>query len=347
MSMFPSTSVRPPGRRTFLGVGLAALTVFAAATLGRGEVSPTNSSPSGGTYRNPLLPDRDLADPHVIRVKGKYYLYPTSDTKGYEVFVSEDLVHWERKARAFADPRGGDWAPEVFYNRRGDGKFYLYYTDNAPEPKPGLSRKQVGVAVAPDPLGPFTDKAVLASEAIDADPFQDDDGRIYLYYVDLAGGFKIVVQPMADPLTKQGEPRMLIRPTEDWEKRSGAVTEGPFMLKHNGVYYLMYSGTGADSPNYGIGYATSQSPLGPFVKHPGNPIAHRGGNVLGPGHHCVIEGPDGKLWLVYHQKWKDDRSFHRFLALDPLWFDAQGVIHVKLSRDTDEPAPVLKSEKGW
>ena len=88
---------------------------------------------------------------------------------------------------------------------------------------------------------------------------------------------------MADPLTKKGEPKILIRPTEDWEKRSGEVTEGPFILKRQGTYYLTYSGTGADSPDYGIGYATSQSPTGPFVKYAGNPIAHRGGNVLGPG----------------------------------------------------------------
>jgi xylan 1,4-beta-xylosidase len=117
------------------------------------------------------------------------------------------------------------------------------------------------------------------------------------------------------------------------------VTEGPFMLKRNGTYYLMYSGTGADSPNYGIGYATAKSPLGPFVKYAGNPIAHRGGTVLGPGHHSVVTGPDGKLWLVYHQKWTEEKSFNRFLAIDPLWFDADGVIHAKVSRDTDEPAP--------
>lgn len=43
------------------------------------------------------------------------------------MFVSDDLVHWERKARVFRDPRGGDWAPEVFHNKRGDGKFYIYY----------------------------------------------------------------------------------------------------------------------------------------------------------------------------------------------------------------------------
>jgi beta-xylosidase len=297
------------------------------------------ATPPARTYRNPLLPDREFADPDVIRVDGKYYLYATTDTRGYEVFVSDDLVHWERKARAFRDPLGGDWAPEVLHNTRGDGKYYLYYTDNASEERSALGNKQIGVAVANSPLGPFEDKSVLAADSIDADPFQDDDGKLYLYYVNLSGGFKILVQPLADPLTKEGEARILIHPTEAWEKRSGQVTEGPFMVKHNGTYYLMYSGTGANSPNYGIGYATSKSPLGPFVKYPGNPIAHRGGGVLGPGHHCVIQGPDGKLWMVYHQKWSTEKSFHRFLAIDPLWFDAQGVIHVRVTRGTDEPAP--------
>jgi xylan 1,4-beta-xylosidase len=323
---------------SFLLVCAATLATQAGST----ERSDTSNFPgpqSGKTYRNPLLPDRELADPFVLRFQGKYYLYPTSDSRGYEVFVSDDLVHWERKARAFHDPRGGCWAPEVLHDQHGDGKFYLYYTDNAPEATPARMRKQVGVAVADNPLGPFVDKGPLAADSIDADPFQDDDRNLYLYYVELAGGFKILVQPMSDPLTKKGPPKVLLRPTEPWEKRSGEVTEGPFMLKRKGTYYLTYSGTGADSPNYGIGYATSSSPLGPFLKHPGNPIAHRGGNVLGPGHHCVVQGPNAKLWLVYHQKWDAGQSFHRFLALDPLWFDDRGVIHTRLTRDTDEPVP--------
>jgi xylan 1,4-beta-xylosidase len=140
-------------------------------------------------------------------------------------------------------------------------------------------------------------------------------------------------------MAKVGDPKVVIYPTEEWEMRSGWVTEGPFMLKHNGTYYLMYSGSGADTPNYGIGYATSKSPMGPFVKYAGNPIVHRGGNVVGPGHHCVVTGPDGKLWMLYHQKWDDSLSFHRFLALDPIWFDDAGVLHARVSRDTPEPAP--------
>jgi iduronate 2-sulfatase len=302
------------------------------------EAKPQIRGGAKKTYRNPLLPKQQIADPHVIKVGDTYYLYATTHTRGYDAYVSKDLVRWENKGSVFDDPRGGAWAPDVFHNAKGDGKFYLYYTDNAP----GHSRqldKQIGVAVADGPLGPFVDKSVFVTNAIDAHVYQDDDGKLYFYYVDLVGGFKIRAQRMSDPLTLQGDPTVVIHPTELWEKVSGHVTEGPFVLKRNGTYYLMYSGTGADSPNYGIGYATSKSPLGPFEKFRGNPIVSRGGKVLGPGHHCVIEGPDKKLWNIYHQKWNDKTNFTRFLAIDPLWFDDAGVLHGKATRETDEPAP--------
>ena len=291
------------------------------------------------TYRNPIIDKIGPADPHVIKYEGKYYLYPTTDGRGYDVFVSDDLVRWEQKPKPFTHRNGGAWAPDVFYNKRGDGKFYLYYTVNA-KPPPERDGKVIGVAVGTHPLGPFIDKGFLINDSIDAHLFQDDDGSFYLYYSDITRGFnKIKVQPMASPLEKKGEATEVIRPTEEWEKKSGRVTEGPFMLKHNGIYYLMYSGTGADSPNYGIGYATSKSTIGPFEKYHGNPIAHRTENVFGPGHHSVVEGPDGRLWMVYHQKASTNIGWDRFIAIDPLWFDEQGIIHVKTTRGTDEPAP--------
>jgi len=312
---------------------------LAACSCKQAEQHPPTIPASAKTYSNPLLPEREIADPFVLRVDNRYWLYATTDSRGYEAFMSDDLVHWENKGRVFTDPLGGDWAPEVFHNRRGDGRFYLYYTDSMPGPERGPLEKQIGVAVADSPLGPFENKGVLATHSIDAHLFQDDDGSLYLYYVDLSGGFKIIAQPMADLWSKKGEGKVVIRPTDEWEMRSGHVTEGPFVLKHKGIYYLMFSGSGADSPFYGIGYATSKSPTGPFEKYFGNPIAQRSGEVIGPGHHCVIEGPNGKLWMVYHQKWNAERNWRRFLAIDPLWFDEQGVLHAKVSRGTQQPAP--------
>ena len=306
-------------------------------------VAQAAASQAGKTYRNPILDRIGPADPHVIRHEGKYYMYPTTDGKGYDVFVSDDLVHWEQKPKCFTDARGGAWAPDVFHHKNGDGKFYLYYTLNKPRGAQGTARpssgKQIGVAVSDSPLGPFKDQGNLVDDAIDAHLFQDDDGKLYLYYANLAGGFKIRVQPMSDLLKKRGEPTEVIRPTADWERKKGAVTEGPWMLTHKGLYYLMYSGSGADGPDYGIGYATANSPLGPFTKHPGNPIAKRGYGVFGPGHHSVVTGPDGKLWMLYHQQNSEEIGWKRFLALDPIWFDEQGVLHAKTTRGTDEPAP--------
>jgi beta-xylosidase len=237
-------------------------TEAAQAGANSGAAVPAASS----TYRNPLLPEVQMADPHVIRVNGKYYLYATTHTRGYDVYVSDDLVNWENKGRVFSDPRGGAWAPDVFHHRRGDGKFYLYYTDNMPGvPRTG-GNKQIGVAVSDSPLGPFEDKVVLVTNSIDAHLFADEDGALYFYWVHLAGGFKIMGQAMADPLTPKGEAKLLIRPTEEWEMRSGHVTEGPFMLKRNGTYYLMYSGTGADSPNYALATPQPNIPWGPSMK---------------------------------------------------------------------------------
>jgi beta-xylosidase len=313
-------------------VRAALLVLLLAAT------APAQEAPAR-TYRNPIIDRTGLADPAVIRVDGRYYLYPTGDTKSYEVYISTDLVRWANAGPVFTTPRGGLWAPDVFHHARGDGKFYLYYTDTQEGTPPREDRKQIGVAVADSPRGPFVDRGVLFRDAIDAHLFADDDGSLYLYFCnwDDRGGLAVV--PMADPLTPRGRPRTVLRATEPWERHDGPVSEAPWMLKHKDVYYLMYSASSTYVPEYAIGYATATGPLGPFAKYAGNPIARGGGGVLGPGHHSVAPGPDGRPWLVYHQKRTTRKAADRFLAIDPLWFDDAGVLHARLSRGTDQPAP--------
>jgi xylan 1,4-beta-xylosidase len=313
---------------------LAAFAVLAVSS--RGGISQAQSVSKGKTYRNPILDDNSMADPHILNVDGKYYMYPTSHGHGFDVYVSDDLVQWRNQGTVFNDPRGGAWAPDVFHSR--DGRCFLYYTDDMPDKHEFLD-KQIGVAVADSPLGPFVDRRVLATNSIDAHLFEDTDEKLYLYYVHLREGFRILVQPMADPLTPTGRPTELIRPTEPWERASGDVTEGPFVVKRNDTYYLTYSGTGADSPNYGIGYATSKSPTGPFTKFADNPIVKRTADIHGPGHHSMVNGPRGDLWMVYHQKRNAEINFDRFLAIDLVWFDEDGVLHAKVTKGTDEPAP--------
>ena len=286
-------------------------------------------------YRNPLL-ETDLADPAVIRHEGTFYLYATGDVngdRGIRAYTSENLVEWKRGPVVFQPGQPHVWAPDV-YRDAASGKFYLYYTVS----------ETVGVAEGPGPLGPFQIKRKFFDKAIDAHLFRDEDGKLYLYYVQFPG-FHISVQTMANPTEPQGQPKELIHPEAGWEKRAGEVTEGPWMIKRAGKYYLLYSGSGANTPDYGVGYATSKSPLGPFVKSPDNPIIHRGEGLFGPGHGCAVQDDAGQWWHIYHQKRTADIAWPRFLALDPLRFDADGGLHGEATRGKMRPGPVIKPRK--
>jgi beta-xylosidase len=296
-----------------------------------------------GTYSNPVLIEvvslknsdsslfsgpLGIGDPSVIFHENKYYLYPTGDNSGYDVYLSTDLVRWNKGPRVFQAPESGAWAPDVFYNP-ADRKFYLYYTVN----------RRIGVAVADRPDGTFAGRETLVKGAIDAHMFLDDDGEYYLYYVTYPA-FRIYVQPMKSPVRRKGKPVPVIQPDEAWEKKHAPITEAPWMLKHRVTYYLLYSGGSADSQHYAIGYATAESPVGPFTKHAGNPIVKKGNGVYGPGHGSVARDRGGTLWMVYHQQKDETRGWNRIICIDPLRFDEKGVLHGRATRGTLHTAPV-------
>lgn len=284
------------------------------------------------TYQNPLIPG-NLADPAVIRHEGVFYLYATGEVdgdNGTRVYTSTNLVNWLPGPVVFRPGQPHVWAPDVRRDPES-GKFFLYYTVN----------QTVGVAEADGPLGPFTMRRKFFDAAIDAHLFRDDDGKLFLYFVKFPG-FRISVQRLASPTEPVGEPKVLLQPESDWEKRAGHVTEGPWMIKQGGRYYLLYSGSGADTPDYAVGYATADSPLGPFVRAAHNPIIQRGEGIFGPGHGCAIRDDVGQWWHIYHQKNTARVEWSRFIALDPLWFDADGKLTSRATRGTTHPAPVVR-----
>ncbi len=283
------------------------------------------------TYQNPII-EGNLADPTVILHQGVYYLYATGEVPKYDgtrVWTSTNLVDWQRGPVVFRPGTTNVWAPDVWRDPES-GRFYLYYTANL----------TVGVAESEGPLGPFIQRRKFFDQALDAHLFRDDDGRLYLYYVQLAG-FRITVQRMAEPTEPEGEPKVILQPESEWEKRAGAVTEGPWMIKRDGRYYLLYSGSGADTPEYAVGYATADHPEGPFTRAPHNPIIRRSDGLFGPGHGCATQDASGQWWHIYHQKRTDRIEWDRFIALDTLWFDADGRLHGRATRGTPQSVPVI------
>ena len=218
------------------------------------------------------------------------------DKDGFCVYESSDLQTWECKGYCLiSDDVMGEkwfWAPEVIHYR---GKFYMVYT----------SEEHGAVAVSDSPLGPFIQaekKWLSEDKMIDGHFFLDDDGQMYLYYVRLIKGNRIYVAKMSEDLSliDEANERLLIKAEEPWETKDCLVTEGPFVLKHNGLYYLSYSANHTRCPDYAVGYAVSENPMGPFKKYVGNPILHRNEKVVGVGHHSFAPLPEGKFLCAYH-----------------------------------------------
>jgi GH43 family beta-xylosidase len=288
------------------------------------------------TYLNPVH-NRPCPDPFVLKHRGEYWCYTTGfwhDGRCFGILYSRDLVHWREMDGAmapFADGSTCYWAPEVTYE---NGRFLMYYSVG------NEIRMHIRVAAASHPAGPFVDTGhVLTTQefAIDPHVFTGDDGKRYLFYAtDFLEyehiGTGTVVDSMIDEFTLAGRPRPVTRAKYDWQvydpKRAekGGVrwhtVEGPFVLKHKGIYYEMFSGGNWKNPTYGVSYAITrdiESPEEWAQVADGKsvlPILRTiPGLVIGPGHNSVARGPDNRqLFCVYH-RWADDGS-DRVLAID-------------------------------
>lgn len=301
------------------------------------------------TYRNPLM-DVGLADPAVMKASdGRYYMV---NTFGFTIHSSDDLVNW--KVEGSAHPAGSwgvadFWAPEMI---EYDGRFYLFYSAERRE-----GGKRIGVAVSDRPTGGFVDLGRplfdFGYPVIDAHPFVDDDGRIYLFFakdqVSIGGRHEshiYGVELAQDMISVIGEPVLLSRPEQPWEFRSGSRVwnEGPWVIKHDGTYYLMFSANCFCGRDYSVGYATADAPLGPYVKYEDNPILSRGSwltDISGPGHHSVIASPDGsELFMVYHIHAEPlVGGGERRLSIDRMGFRPDGSLYVSGPTLTPQPKP--------
>ena len=270
----------------------------------------------GATYQNNVI--MSAADPDILYHEGYYYMYVTGNH--YPVYRSADLANWEYVGVSLPEvswniDKRYMWAPDVEYI---GGKFYMAVS---------MGEAGFGIAVADKPEGPFVcagDMPFL-TKTIDGHIFVDDDGKIYLYYTSWCDGRAYGIWGLemeSDCLTPKWETEKLIfTPTEDWEKtmNRGGVVEAPYMLKKEGVYYLVYSGSHFEA-DYAVGYATSTNPLEGFKKSEHNPILRGTADTRGTGHCSIIETHTGGMVMVYHTHNTPTAVQPRHVAIDPVRF---------------------------
>ena len=296
-------------------------------------------------FRNPVYP-HSFSDPFILKFRGEYWGYSTGfqpDNNVFGILHSKDLVHWAPIGSAMEPIEGGHtcyWAPEVIYD---EGSFLMYYSVGNEE------TMTIRVARADNPEGPFSDLGISLTKepfAIDAHIFLDDDGSRYLFYAtDFLTHDRIgtgtVVDRMLSPFKLERNPQPVTRPHYEWQvydpKRvsKGGVkwhtVEGPFVLKHKGLYYEMFSGGNWQNLTYGVSYVVSDRIIRSeeWEQHADGtqilPILRTiPGTVVGPGHNSVIRGPDNRqLYCVYHV-WQGGE---RVLAIDRMdWIGEELVV---------------------
>ena len=301
-------------------------------------------------FVSPFREIHHIGDPFMLYddATKKFYLYCTGGK--YRCFSSDDMTEWQEHGDSYlvTEKSFGTesyWAPEVY--KVGD-TFYMVYS--AARTVDGKKRHSIGLASSKCPTGPFTDvydHPLFAPDysVIDASLLFDDDGKVYLYYsrdcsenyVDgkrTSQTFGIELAP--DLSGTVGESVLLATPVSPWEQKSGSVlwNEGPCCFKRNGVYYLLFTANYYASVHYCVGYATGNSPLGPFTKAKENPILVGDGvYTSGTGHCNVVYSPDkSEMYMVYHSHYDVTNTTNPIADITPcvdkIVFDKDGKMSV-------------------
>jgi beta-xylosidase len=273
--------------------------------------------------RNPILPGW-YADPELRIHDGKFYIFPTrvfepGEPAFFDAFVSEDMLNWRRIDRVLelANVNWSNqtcaWAPSVISRY---GSMFMYFSSGDGDGI-GLGVWNKLTQKFVEPLRrPLIGEWPFGAQPIDANVFIDDDEQAYLYF----GGHRqcIVVKLKPDMNRLDGDFHCVT---------PESYVEGPFMFKRRGLYYFMWSEGSWTIDNYGVAYAISQSPLGPFKRI--DCILQSDGKVAtAPGHNSVLQIPGTDDWIIcYHRRpIGDSEANHRVSCIDRLIFRPDGTI---------------------
>ena len=324
------------------------------------QLAPLPQTPMR-TFSNPLKTDG--ADPCLFFYDGFYYLSSTTavDVKLRRAARLGDLAEApDVQVWKDADPsRDRDiWAPEFHLFDAADGsgpRWYLYYTASAgPEPS---HRMYVAQSAGLDPMGPYTFKAKLLTDAadahyaIDGTAMRAPDGQLYFAWCGRPSpyGQGLFISKMTDPWTLSGERTAL--------DANGfgcpVVREGPEFLSHDGKTFLVYSMCGASTPDYRMSALVADtgadmSQAASWTQLPRLLMARADQNgVWGPGHNFFFKSPDGTQdWNAYHAKTSTKDTYgDRSTRAQPIRWRADGTPDLGFAAAYGEPVEAPSGER--
>lgn len=316
-------------------------------------------STQSNTYCNPINIDytymiynankgisyRSGADPAIVRFRNEYYLFVTRSL-GY--WHSADLKNWDFITpqkwyfQGSNAPAASNYKDSVLYVS-GDpsGSMSVLYTD---DPKKGNW------------------KAVpsILNDLQDPDLFMDDDGEAYMFWGSSnkfpIRGITLNKNENFKPSDKVDTLFNLDEAKHGWERFGennsdtvlGGYIEGPWLTKHNNIYYMQYAAPGTEFNVYADGVYTSNSPLGPYHYAPNNPISFKpGGFINGAGHGSTVLGPQNEYWHFTTMAVNVNIGWERRIGMFPTYFDKDGLMYCNTYfGDYPHYAPAISGKAG-
>ncbi len=322
-----------------------------AAELRRITAQWGKPSAIGNIPNNPVLTGFH-ADPEILysNLTHRYYIYSTTDGLPgwggwyFTAYSSVDMRDWtyegivlDLRSPQVPWANGNAWAPAI-EEKLIDGKYkYFFYYSGNPTNGGG---KQIGVAVADSPVGPFKDmgKPIITEsptgkgQQIDVDVFTDPaTGKPYIYW----GNGYMAGAELNDDMVSLKKVTTTVMTPKGGTLKDYAYREAPYVFFRHGTYYFVWSVDDTGSANYHVAYGTSDSPLGK-IKVASDPIVtiqDKGKEIYGPAHCSVIRKPGTDEWyIVYHRINKNYMAkdklpgVHREVCIDRLEFNPDGTI---------------------
>ncbi|WP_062530995.1 arabinan endo-1,5-alpha-L-arabinosidase [Demequina rhizosphaerae] len=322
-----------------------------------GAAAPSGADPSTWGARN-------AHDPTAVRDDdGVYWLFSTDAdadgelrAAGAQIRRSTDLVSWEFVGCALDGVPGpardwagaeGLWAPDVVRIDTAAGtEWRMYYSASSF----GSRTSAIGLAVAPHPSGPWTDRGIVVAtehdrdghNAIDAQLVVDGDrhhmvygsffGGLHILEIDPATGFALDAPAPGAPASSPGT-LIARRP-----KSVDTAIEGPYIVPRPGGGWALVVSYDSLVNTYHVRVAVSEDLYGPYVDHEGREMtdldadplqvglavlashrlegAERG--ILAPGHASVLTEPGHQL-LVHHTRFAETPRQHEVQVRRLVW----------------------------
>lgn len=231
-------------------------------------------------------------DPFLMRWNGEYYLFPSTRnaSTGYRCWKSHDLIHYEYLGEFPLTRKDGTttglttaYAPEVIY---WNGDFYMY---SSPEGAGHYIFKSLNKT----PWGEYRAVTENIGLSIDGDVFIDDDEK--MYFLSAANG-GINTYKMTSPTSIDAAETQMNNGLVKW-------TEGPKIIKHEGVYFATYTGNHVKSKGYRVDYSYSTTSPQTGYAHPSNNslLLSTSDEMNGLGHSSSVLGPNlDSYYIAYH-----------------------------------------------